>query len=187
MNGIERCIDDEIPFEIPDSWCWCRLKTVSNKIVDGDHNPPKGEPYQTDYIMASSTNINNDTLVELDKVRYLSKETFLIENNRTDVEIGDIFFTSVGTLGRSCVFEGGYNICFQRSVSIINTKLYNYYLKRVLDSPFIQNKITAESTGTAQKGFYLNQLKECLIPVPPLAEQFRIVESIESLMGILQK
>ena len=67
----------------------------------------------------SQTNINNDTLVEFNKVRFLSKETFERENQRTDVAIGDIFFTSVGSLGRSCVYTGGYNICFQRSVSVI--------------------------------------------------------------------
>ena len=76
-----------MPFDIPDSWEWVRLQTVCTKLVDGDHNPPKGEVNQNDYIMASSTNINQDRLVDLEKVRYLSAETFLKENERTSATI----------------------------------------------------------------------------------------------------
>ena len=57
-----RDISDEIPFEIPESWEWVRLKSICTKLVDGDHNPPKGEMNETEYLMISSTNINNDTI-----------------------------------------------------------------------------------------------------------------------------
>ena len=117
-DGTEKCITDEIPFELPHGWEWTRLVSICDKIIDGDHNPPKGENVPTKYLMLSSTNINNNSITELNKVRYLSKEIFEKENTRTSVKIGDIFFTSVGSLGRSCVYQGGYNICFQRSVDI---------------------------------------------------------------------
>ena len=178
-------IADEVPFEIPDSWEWVRLQTVCTKLVDGDHNPPKGEINRTDYIMASSTNINQNKLVDLEKVRYLSAETFLKENERTKATAGDIFFTSVGSLGRSCIFDGSLNICFQRSVSVITTLLYNEYLKCCFDSGFFQNKVQKEATGTAQKGFYLNQLSSALIPVPPYDEQVRIVLEIKKYLPLL--
>ena len=179
------CIADEVPFEIPESWEWVRLSTICTKLVDGDHNPPKGCMSKTEYIMASSTNINNDTIVELEKVRYLTPEIFQKENERTKVESGDIFFTSVGSLGRSCVYTGGLNICFQRSVSVITTLILNYYLKCCLDSGYIQQKIIREATGTAQKGFYLNQLSTVLIPVPPEKEQYKIVEQYEKIVPFL--
>ncbi|GAB6401211.1 hypothetical protein IMM1_24410 [Pseudocoprococcus immobilis] len=179
------CIADEVPFEIPESWEWVRLGTICTKLVDGDHNPPKGCISKTEYIMASSTNINNDSIVELEKVRYLTPEIFQKENERTKVEIGDIFFTSVGSLGRSCVYTGGLNICFQRSVSVITTLILNYYLKYCLDSGYIQQKIIREATGTAQKGFYLNQLSTVLIPVPPKREQYKIVEQYEKVVSFL--
>ena len=137
--------------------------------------------------MASSTNINEDRIVELEKVRYLSKEVFIKENERTSVEIGDIFFTSVGSLGRSCVYSGGLNICFQRSVSVISTLIFNYYLKYCLDSGYIQQKIVREATGTAQKGFYLNQLAKVLIPIPPEKEQHRIVSQIQKINPLILK
>ena len=169
------CIADEVPFDIPESWEWVRLESICTKLVDGDHNPPKGCSYETTYVMVSSTNINDDCIVELEKVRYLEKNIFDKENERTNAATGDIFFTSVGSLGRSCVYEGGLNICFQRSVSVIHTLIFNYYLKYCLDSAYIQQKIVREATGTAQKGFYLNQLALLLIPIPSIEEQHRIV------------
>lgn len=174
--------EDEIPFDIPSSWKWVRLGNICTKLVDGDHNPPKGVDKKTDYIMASSTNINNNTIVDIEKVRYLTQDIFEKENERTQATDGDIFFTSVGTLGRSCVYKGGYNICFQRSVSVIRTLILNYYLKYTFDSTYFQYKINREATGTAQKGFYLKQLAMSLIPIPPLEEQQRIVAKIEELL-----
>ncbi len=179
--------EDEIPFEIPESWEWVRLEDICTKLVDGDHNPPKGVDEKTDYIMASSTNINNNTIVDIEKVRYLTQDIFEKENERTQATDGDIFFTSVGTLGRSCVYKGGYNICFQRSVSVIRTLILNYYLKYTFDSAYFQYKIIREATGTAQKGFYLKQLAMSLIPIPPLEEQHRIVAKIEEILPYIDK
>ena len=179
--------EDEIPFEIPENWCWCRLGKICKKLVDGDHNPPAGLQEKTEYLMLSSRNINDDKLVDLDLVRYLSKEVFEKENERTKAEKGDIFFTSVGTLGRSCIFDGSINVSFQRSVSIIKTEIFNYYLKYCLDSGYVQNFVVKNATGTAQKGFYLNQLAELIIPLPPLAEQKRIVAAIEKFMPLIEE
>lgn len=159
--------------------------SLCTKIVDGNHNPPKGLHNPTPYIMLSSLNINNDTIVNLDKVRYLSKEQFEIENIRTKTSKFDILFTSVGTLGRSCVYFDDKNICFQRSVSIIHTLINPYYLKFYFDTPKFQNKVIVEATGTAQKGFYLNQLAQCLIPIPPINEQSRIVNKIKLIFQLI--
>ena len=150
-------VEDE-PFEIPDSWRWVKLTSICNKLVDGDHNPPKSVEEQTEYIMASSRNINYDRLDDLENVRYLSKEVFKIENNRTKAEKGDIFFTSVGTIGRSCIYSGDYNICFQRSVTVLNTNINNQFLKYFFDSNFFQTYVIEHSTGTAQMGFYLKEM-----------------------------
>ena len=179
--------EEEIPFDIPENWCWCHLGEICTKLVDGDHNPPAGLQEKTEYLMLSSRNINDDKLVDLDLVRYLSKEVFEKENERTKAEKGDIFFTSVGTLGRSCIFDGSINVSFQRSVSIIKTEIFNYYLKYCLDSGYVQNFVVKNATGTAQKGFYLNQLAELIIPLPPLAEQKRIVAAIEKFMPLIEE
>ncbi len=179
--------EDEIPFDIPDNWIWVRLRDICTKIVDGDHNPPAGEKNETEYWMLSAQNVNCDRLVNLDQVRYLSEASFKKANERTALKTGDILFTIVATLGRSCVYEGNYNICFQRSVSVLTTLIYNYYLKYVFDSGYIQEHMVANATGTAQKGFYLNQVEKLLIPIPPLAEQKRIVAKIEELLPLIDR
>ena len=179
--------EDEIPFDIPVDWIWIRLRDICVKIVDGDHNPPSGTKIRTEYLMLSAQNINNNTLVNLEKVRYLTKEIFYKENERTKVEKGDIFLTTVGTLGRSCVYEGNFNITFQRSVSVISTLIHNRYLKLVFDSPYIQQYMVSNSTGTAQKRFYLHQVENLAIPLPPLTEQKRIVAKLEEILTLCEK
>nr|WP_261789730.1 restriction endonuclease subunit S [Treponema pectinovorum] len=177
----------EVGFEIPESWQWVKLSSICTKLVDGDHNPPKGIEEKTDYIMASSRNINFDRLDDLENVRYLTKEVFEIENTRTKAEKGDIFFTSVGTLGRSCIYFGGYNICFQRSVTILHTNINNQFLKYFFDSNFFQNYVIGHSTGTAQMGFYLQEMSNSPIAIPPLSEQKRIVSKIDELFSNLDQ
>ena len=177
--------DEEIPFEIPDSWTWCRLGDIVSKLVDGDHNPPSGIAKKTEYMMLSSRNINFDKLVDLDNVRYLDADVFAKENERTNATIGDVLFTSVGTIGRSCVLKEDVNICFQRSVTIMTTYVYNEYLKRYFDSPFYQNYADEHAVGTAQRGFYLKEMEQSLIALPPLAEQKRIVAKLEQLFKVL--
>ena len=179
-------IEDE-PFEIPQNWVWCRLGNICDKLIDGDHNPPKGLNCTTEYIMLSSRNINDNDIVDLENVRYLSKDMFEEENLRTKLEKGDILFTSVGSLGRSCVFSGDGKYCFQRSVSVIHTNIYNKYLKYFFDSNYYQKYIVENATGTAQLGFYLEQMRKSFIAIPPLNEQSRIVAKIEELFSTLDQ
>lgn len=174
-------------FEIPTLWKWANLKSICSKLVDGDHNPPKGLDIVSPYIMASSKNINNNELVDLKDVRYLSEESFNKCDARTKATKGDILLTTVGTLGRSCIFNGNLNITFQRSVTILSTMINNLYVKYFFDSLHFQNYMNENSRGTAQKGFYLNQLESVKIPIPPIKEQKRIVSKIEELFVQLDK
>ena len=157
-----------MPFEVPEGWVWCRLKDVCGKIVDGDHNPPASEKVPTDYLMMSSKNITDGSLINLKDVRYLSRNVFIACNQRTDLQVGDILLTTVGTLGRSCIFQGGYKLTFQRSVSIISPLINAEYIKVFFDSGYFQSYIEDNARGTAQKGFNLNQLESSFIPIPPL-------------------
>lgn len=186
-KALPAITDEEIPFAVPENWCWVRLRDICTKIVDGDHNPPAGVKEKTEYWMLSAQNINQNQLVNLDQVRYLTKEVFYQCTERTAAQKGDIFLTIVATLGRSCVYEGDYNICFQRSVSVISTLIYNYYLKYVFDSGYIQDTMVKNATGTAQKGFYLNQVERLVIPVPPVAEQKRIVAKLEEILPLIDR
>ena len=185
-DGTVKCIEDEIPFEIPKGWEWCRLKSICTKIIDGSHNPPKGLNVETPYIMASSRNIILDKISDLNNVRYLTENDFIKENIRTNLQIDDILLTTVATLGRSCIYKGTpNNLCFQRSVTIIKTLILPLYLKFYFDSPFFQQFIKENSTGTAQKGFYLNQLEMTLICIPPLDYQKQMVKTITDFMLVV--
>jgi type I restriction enzyme S subunit len=181
------CIDEDIPFELPDGWNWVRLKTICSKIIDGSHNPPKASSDKTPYIMASSKNINLDTVTDLENVRYLDEVDFEKEDLRTQLAINDILLTTVATLGRSCIYDGfPENLCFQRSVTAITTSILPKYLKIFFDAPYFQDFIISNATGTAQKGFYLNQLENVLVCVPPINEQNRLANKIQQILSSIQ-
>ncbi len=180
LPGIE---PEVIPFEAPKKWKWVKLKDICKKIIDGDHNPPEGVKEKTEYLMLSAKNINNDRIVNIENVRYLTKDCFIEENKRTCLAQGDILLTIVATLGRSCVYRESYNACFQRSVCVISTMIVPEYLKRVFDSSYIQKFMADNATGAAQPGFYLNKVEELCIPLPPLAEQKRIADKIDSVLS----
>ena len=179
--------EEEKPFKIPKGWEWVRLGDISFKITDGSHNPPKGEEVDSEYIMLSSQNISNNGLCNLNKVRYLSEKNYENENKRTNLKIGDLLLTIVGTIGKSCIYTEQRNIVLQRSVAVIDTKYFNKFIKVLLDSPQLQRYLNENSSGTAQKGIYLKQLKQTLIPLPSVAEQLRIVQKVDEIMAYLDE
>ena len=156
---------------------------ICSKIVDGDHNPPPGQPNPTKFVMVSSKNIANDKICNITDVRYLTEQDFYCAHKRTYVEKGDILFTSVASLGRTCIYSLEEPVTFQRSVTVINTLIYNKYLKLFLDSPIYQNYVNDNARGTAQKGFYINQISDSLVPIPPLSEQIRLATKVEELLN----
>ena len=162
------------------------MSDICTKIVDGDHNPPIAQKAESEYVMISSKNVVNDSIIHLDDVRHLSRADFELSNARTQVSKGDVLFTSVASLGRTCIYDLDYPITFQRSVTVICTKIFNRYLKLFLDSPLYQNYVGENARGTAQKGFYINQISDSWVPIPPLNEQIRIVEKAQSLLDIVQ-
>lgn len=174
------------PYIIPNHWMWVRLSDICSKIVDGDHNPPAGVKEHTEYLMLSASNIMNDQLYDLTKCRYLSKEVFEEENKRTHLEVNDVLLTIVGTIGRTCVYRGGHNICFQRSVSVITPMIDSMFLKYVLDDSYYQKYMTDNATGTAQKGFYLDKVSNLVVPLPPIEEQRRIVSVINDAFALIE-
>jgi type I restriction enzyme M protein len=166
-------------------WEVKKLENLCYKITDGSHNPPPS----TDggKLILSSQNIFNHRLV-LDNVRYLSDSSFLVENKRTDVSVGDVLLTIVGTIGRCLVVDESMpKFALQRSVAVFKpTKEVNsYFLSYMLLSDKIQKKLISESKGVAQKGIYLKELKSIEIPIPPLSIQEKIAAEIESYQKII--
>lgn len=166
-------------------WPYRKLKEVCCKITDGSHNPPKGIDF-SQYRMISSQNVFDDKL-DLSNVRYLTKESFDIENKRTKISEGDVLLTIVGTVGRSCVVPGDIGaITLQRSVAVITPQ--NIILPRFLMYCFrgLQDRLITEAHGIAQKGIYLKQLGQIEIPVPSIEEQKAICSLLDKMNRVIE-
>ena len=162
---------------LPDSWNWASLREIALSISDGSHNPPPNNG--SGIPLLSAANINDNSILMNEISRWITNEEWEIENQRTNIEVGDVLLTIVGSIGRSAVVQNNYHFALQRSVAVIKPCLINpLYLMYIVQSPQIQKWLTDNSKGTAQKGIYLNALSLMIIPIPPLAEQARIVEHI---------
>lgn len=174
--------EDEKPFELPVGWEWEKLGNICSKLTDGSHNPPKDNG--SGYPMLSSQNIQNG-LIDFDNPsRYVCEDDFIKENGRTLVKKDDILLTIVGSLGRSAVVNDNTKFALQRSVAVLTTGLYSSFLSDYFKSMTAQLYFIENGKGTAQKGIYLGQLSQMLVPVPSLAEQKRIVYKIQELMSL---
>ena len=161
-------------------WEYKKLGDLCSKLTDGSHNPPKGIE-NSDYRMISSQNIFNDKIV-LNDYRYLSKEDFETEDKRTALKKGDLLLTIVGAIGRCYVLNGTEgNLTLQRSVAALTPK--DTISSRFLMYYFIGNNanLLEEAHGAAQKGIYLRQLSNLIVPVPTLDDQQRIVAELDCL------
>jgi restriction endonuclease S subunit len=166
-------------------WPIINLGDLCTFITDGSHNPPKGVEYSI-FHMLSSRDIQNGKLT-FEKPRYLSAEDFAIENKRTDLQREDVLLTTVGTIGRTAIYDGiPKNVTFQRSVSVLRPnqrKITPKFLMYFLDS--ITEQLNREARGVAQQGIYLNQVRKLKVPVPPLSAQHKLVEILEDHLSRL--
>ncbi len=161
-------------------WPVTHLAAIADKITDGSHNPPKGVP-QSDFLMLSSKNVFDDDF-HYESPRYLTAEQFQQENKRTKIAPGDVLLTIVGTIGRSAVVpHDAPKITLQRSVAVIRPK-QDVIIPRFLMYSFIRRNVelNEQARGVAQKGIYLEALRELEVEVPPLPEQQRIVGILDA-------
>lgn len=176
-------MNEEALDTLPEGWVWTKLWEVAEKIVDGSHNPPPKQDIGVP--MLSAQNIWNNKIV-FSKYRYISSKDHQNEINRVPIEAGDVLLTIVGTIGRSAVVkESTPQFAIQRSVALIKPKITPEYLSLIFQSPFHLSYLLKNAKGTAQKGIYLNQLKEIPIQIAPLPEQRAIVSKIEQLFSDL--
>ena len=163
---------------IPQSWEFVNLSVVTLNISDGSHNPPpkktKGVP------LLSATNIYDNKINYTSATRWITEDEWIIENARTKIEVGDVLITIVGTIGRTAVVSDATRFALQRSVAVMKPNMIvSKYLMYVLQAPMIIDWLNTNAKGNAQVGIYLKDLARLSFPLPPLAEQKRIVEAIE--------
>ena len=181
MDGVEWCIDDEIPFEIPESWEWCRLSTVLHKLSDGTHSTPQ---YQLSGIPFLSVKDISSGIIDFSGCKYISelehKELF----SRCNPEYGDLLLTKVGTTGIPVIVDTKEEFSLFVSVALLKFNqnlLYNKYLLYELLSPLVQKQAEENTRGVGNKNWVIRDIAKTLIAIPPIKEQYRIVDMIESI------
>ena len=184
LNGIERCIDDEIPFEIPDSWEWVRLRNIFNVVS-------ARRVHQADWRSSGIPFYRAREIALLAENGYVENELFIDEKLFQTFakdgipSVGDLMITAVGTLGKCYIvkekdhfyYKDASVICFENFARISAE-----YIQNLLNSPYMVETIKSASTGTTVGTITMVKANEYLIPLPPLAEQQRIVEAIESVL-----
>ena len=183
IDGKERCIADEVPFELPDSWCWCRLSNVS--IIQ------EGAGIRTYQYRTSGTQILTVTnilegSVDMKKAtKYIATEEYLDKYQHLTLNIGDIVSSCSGaSWGKTAIWDYGDTVMLNTStlrLRFFNDTAYNMYLYWLTKTPLFKNQLIAQLSGM-QPNFGYSHYSKVLIPLPPLAEQHRIVAKIEEIM-----
>jgi type I restriction enzyme S subunit len=183
LDGETVCIDDDLPFEIPDSWRWTRINNISKSVLYGISNSAENSGNSK---LLRITDIQNNN-VDWNKVPYTTvtireKETYKLNS-------GDIVFARTGaTVGKSYFIEECPNNAVYASY-LIKITFYNQvlsnYISQFFNSNFYWQQITDKSSGIGQPNVNGTSLKEIILPLPPYQEQRKIVEKIKSIFNQL--
>lgn len=182
-NGSVKCIEDEIPFDLPEGWAWARLGNLSAAIQYGLSN--SAEPQGT-YRLLRITDIQ-DGKVDWNAVPFTTvndPEAYLLKT-------GDIVFARTGaTVGKSfLIAETPYPSVYASYLIRIRLleSLFPEYVYQFFDSACYWTQITDKSVGVGQANCNGTSLKELFIPLPPISEQLRIVPTAQALLAYVAK
>ncbi len=183
LGGIERCIDDETPFEIPANWEWARLGSIA--IVQSSKRV-----FEKDYVDKGIPFFRSKEIGDLYRGEEIHTQLFITrehyERLKKDYGVpksGDILITSVGTIGNSWICDGREFYYKDGNITQIcsNSYLFSQYIQLFINSPLFIEQAQSTVSGTAYNALTIVKLKNMLIPVPPLLEQRRIVEKQREL------
>ena len=185
LDGMERCIDDELPFEIPESWAWVRWGAITESIQYGYNAPAKQEGRIR---MVRISDIHENTVawssVPFCDIDDSDIPTYLLQAN-------DILFARTGgTVGKSFLVSevpcesiyAGYLIRTRYS-----SLLCPQYLKYFMESPLYWQQLKSGTTATAQPNCNGQTLAKMLLPLPPANEQLRIVDNLARTFAIIER
>jgi type I restriction enzyme S subunit len=178
------------PFEIPKGWAWCRLGTLgligsSCRVHEKDWTK-NGVPFlraREIVKLAKSGQVDNDLFITEEHYQRLASEGLIPEPN-------DLMITGVGTIGVPYVVRD-FDRFYFKDASVLIFKnwfgLYPHYLHIVMQSPYWIREIHRESMGTTVHTLTIVRAKQTPIPLPPLAEQKRIVAKVDELMALCDR
>ena len=171
---------------LPEGWTWASLDQLLQNITDGDHLPPP----QTDsgIPLLVIGNIRTGHLSFKD-TRFVARDYYDAIDPYRRPRWGDILYSLVGSYGIGLRVDTENEFCIQRHIGVMRPHGLSPsdYLVHVLNSRFVFKQATAAATGTAQKTVSLAQLRQFAIPLPPLAEQTRIVAEVERRLSVTEE
>ena len=191
LDGVERCIDDELPFEIPDSWEWVRLIDICEYIQRG--KSPKYSPIKKYPVIAQKCNQWSGFSIE--KAQFIKPESITSYGKERFLQDNDLMWnsTGLGTLGRMAVYKSALNpyelAVADSHVTVIRPMkefISPQYLYYYFSNPTVQSVIEDQADGTTkQKELSAATVRAYLVPLPPYNEQIRIVNQIEAVLPLV--
>ena len=184
--------EEEIPFDIPESWCWCRLGEICT-FENGDRssNYPVEIDYTSDGIpFFGAADMKNNKLLFSDNLRFISEEKF--DSLRSGkLQNKDYVMLLRGAVGKWAQFlnHGKYSTGFINAQMVIIRAYESIveYIKVLFNSPIFEIFLRSKTTGTAVAQMSAKDLSTLLIPLPPRSEQKRIVAAIEKFMPLIEE
>ena len=186
-DGSVKCIEDEIPFDLPEGWSWARLQSITSILTDGTHKTPQ---YSDDgYIFLSSRNVTSGK-IDWENVMYIPETLHHELYTRLAPKVGDILLAKNGTTGvaaivdREEVFDIYVSLALIRIVDNIVNPLY---VLRAIGSSYIQNYFNSSLKGIGVPNLHLEHIRKALIPIPPCEEQNRIISRADMLLPFVEQ
>ena len=183
----DKCIANEVPFEeLPEGWAWARLETVYN-FIDYRGKTPHKSPSGVRLMTASNI---RQGYIDYTREEYISEDEYATRLSRGETHRGDLLFTTEAPMGYCAICEMKRCSCGQRVITLQNYGTVgpdNALFCQIILSPLFQIQVKDHATGTIAKGIKAAVLKELFLPIPPLAEQRRIVERVNELMPLVEE
>ena len=179
---------ENVPFEVPDSWVWCRLDDLCN--IKGGKRIPKGKSFatqRTEHIYLRVTNMKNRTIL-FDDLKYIDDAVFQEIRNYT-ISSDDLYLTIAGTIGDVGEIPqevSGMNLT-ENAAKLTDIGCNRLYLMYSLLSTNSQEHFSSKFHQVAQPKLSIETASSTLLPLPPLAEQQRIVTEIERWFTLIDQ
>ena len=180
----EVCIDEELPFDIPDTWTWVRLNNIVSILGDGIHGTPKYD-INGNFAFINGNNLSNGKIIIKPDTKYLTEEE--ANKHYRDLNINTVLVSINGTIG-NVAFYNNEKIILGKSSCYFNLIYINkMYIKILLETDYFLKYALAVSTGTTIKNVPLYGMRNFIVSIPPIEEQKRIVEKINLLMPLINE
>ena len=172
-TGEVKCIDDEIPFEIPATWNWVRLSNITSILGDGIHGTPEYDATGTVYFINGNNLSNGSIEIKADTKKVSEQEA---EKHKRLLNSTTVLVSINGTLG-NVAFYNGENVILGKSACYFNLmgNIDKQYIKHILETEYFTEYAKNVATGSTIKNVPLAGMRNFLIPVPPINEQHRII------------